>query len=204
MTQKQQSPQTGSFTLGVIADTHVPDQQKALDPRILPLFESRRVKAILHAGDVSTPAVLEDLGRVAPVYAVQGNRDWLWLGDLPKTRHLSFNEASIGLAHGHGGWLHYLLDWSVFKLFGVNLERLALRLRTQLPPSDVIVFGHAHLVMNRRINGQLYFNPGSPHFPQPKNPAPSLGLLHIVSGGEVRGEIIDLDGRLIRAGAPKK
>ncbi|MCC7129291.1 MAG: metallophosphoesterase family protein [Anaerolineae bacterium] len=204
MSQEPQSPPASPFTLGVIADTHVPDRRKALDPRILPLFEFCGVRAILHAGDVSAPAVLEDLRRVAPVFAVRGNRDWLWLGSLPPTRHLSFNGVSIGLTHGHGGWLRYLLDWPVYKLFGVNLERLALRQQAQFPPSNVIVFGHAHLIMNRRINGQLYFNPGSPHFPQPKKPVPSLGLLHIENGGKVRGEIIDLEGCPIHSNASMK
>lgn len=191
------------LTLGVIADTHIPDRQKALDPRILPLFETRQVSAILHAGDISSPATLEALARVAPVYAVQGNRDWLWLGSLPLIRRLSFNGVEVGLAHGHGGWLHYILDRPVFMLFGVNVERLIARLQSNLPDSDVVVFGHTHLALNRRIDGRLFFNPGSPHFPHRKQPQPSLGLLHIGDEGSVRGEVIDLEGRPICLAAPR-
>lgn len=190
------------LTLGVIADTHIPDRRKALDPRILPLFEARQVSAILHAGDVSAPAVLDALAQVAPVYAVRGNRDWLWLGGLPLVRRLSFNGVEVGLAHGHGGWLHYMLDRPVFTLFGVNVERLVARLQIRLPGSDVVVFGHTHLPLNRRIDGRLFFNPGSPHFPHRRQPQPSLGLLHFGVEGDVRGEVIDLEGRPIHLAAP--
>lgn len=183
--------------MGVIADTHIPDRQKALDPRILPLFKMRRVQAILHAGDVCTPSVLDELSQAAPVYAVQGNRDWLLLGKLPMKRLLQFGGMTIGLAHGHGGWIKYLLDRPALALHGVNFDRFVPRLQAEFPEADAVVFGHAHLTLNQRINGQLFFNPGSPHFPHYKQSAPSLGFLHIRNGGGIRGEIVYLQDQEI-------
>ena len=56
-------------TLGVIADTHVPDRRPDLDPQILPIFLQAKVQTILHAGDVSSQKVLDQLSQIAPVLA---------------------------------------------------------------------------------------------------------------------------------------
>ena len=182
-----------SITLGVIADTHVPDRRRTLDPRILTLLRDRSVQAILHAGDVSAPQVLEELAQIAPVHAVFGNRDWIWLRNLPAEMHLSYGGVTIGMAHGHGGWLTYLLDRPVFMLRGYYHDRLLPRLKIRFPTARVIVFGHGHLALNRWVDGQLFFNPGSPHFPTRTRIAPSIGFLHIRDGGEVSGEIVYLN-----------
>jgi putative phosphoesterase len=181
------------ITLGVIADTHVPDRRRRLDARILPILRSEGVQAILHAGDVSSPEVLTDIENVAPIYAVRGNRDWFLLRHLPKDLVLEFNTVKIGLTHGHGGWINYLKDRPDFFLHGYYHDRLLPRLRAQFPRANVIVFGHGHLPLNRWIDGQLFFNPGSPHFSARRDVLPSLGFLRIKPGGEVCGEIVFLD-----------
>ncbi len=190
------------LTLGVIADTHVPDRRSRLDPQALELFKARNVQAILHAGDVSAPGVLAQLEQIAPVYAVRGNRDWLWLRHLPAERALNFGGVNIGMTHGHFGWLRYLLDRPYYMLHGYRHERLTPRLLPRFPQAQVIVFGHGHLPLNEWRDGQLLFNPGSPHFPSETNLAPSLGFLHLREGNEgeaalwegkpVRGEIVKL------------
>ena len=55
-------------TIGLISDTH-----GYLDPRLKPAFE--RVDAIVHAGDVGGPHVLDFLRDLAPLHAVYGNND---------------------------------------------------------------------------------------------------------------------------------
>ncbi len=70
--------------VGVVADTHIPDRAAALHPGLLPALRAAGVGAILHAGDVSTHAVLEQLGEIAPVRVARGNRDW----NLSKDVHL--------------------------------------------------------------------------------------------------------------------
>lgn len=181
-----------AFTIGVTSDTHVPDRARRLDPRVISLFESSGVGAILHAGDISMPDVLAQLAEAAPVYAVRGNRDWFGLRGLPLQRRLEFGGVQIGLAHGHGGWRRYLIDRVYFARHGYRHERLIPRLVTSFPDVKVIVFGHGHIPLNRWQNGQLLFNPGSPHFPDRKDLAPSVGFLHISAGREVWGEIAEL------------
>jgi hypothetical protein len=178
--------------IGVIADTHVPDRVRHLHPNVTRLFREAGVEIILHAGDITTRSVLRQLGEVAPILAVRGNRDWFWHGELPLKRTLDIEGVTIGLTHGHGSWVNYLLDRSHFLLHGYSHEWLLPRLLAVFPQAQVIVFGHGHLPLNRWMNGQLLFNPGSPHFPDKKDLAPSIGLLHISAGSEVRGEIIEL------------
>ena len=180
-------------TIGVIADTHIPDRVRWLNPRVLEIFHDRQVDVILHAGDVSAPYVLKELEEIAPVHAVRGNRDWLLLSRLPKTLNLEFAGISIGLAHGHGGLKNYLADRLYLLIHDYSHEMLLPRLLETFPNSRVIVFGHGHVPLNSWMDGKLLFNPGSPHFPHTKRIAPSLGILLLSTGGEVKGQIIPLD-----------
>ncbi len=54
--------------IGVVSDTH-----GFYDPRVPPMLEG--VEHILHAGDIGTGQILEQLGEIAPVTAVRGNND---------------------------------------------------------------------------------------------------------------------------------
>ena len=177
------------ITLGVVADTHVPDRARELAPVVLTEFRAAGVDTILHAGDVSIPEVLEELNQVAPVIAVQGNRDIFKLNQLPLTHVGTWNGVKIGLTHGHAPWHEYLVDRVYFMNTGYHHERLIPRLLKSFEDVDVIVFGHGHFPLNQRHDGRLLFNPGSPHFPGVKQLRPSIGFLHISSGGDVRAEI---------------
>lgn len=181
------------LTLGVIADTHVPDRRRSLDRRVLEIFQAAGVSEILHAGDVSVPRVLSELEELAPVHAVRGNRDWLALSHLPYHSRLICAGINIGLTHGHGRWWNYILDRVEYLTRGYRLEMFQPRLLETFPDARVIVFGHTHRPLNQWVQGVLLFNPGSPHFPDIKSITPSVGLLRIHEGGEVAGEIIDLD-----------
>jgi putative phosphoesterase len=183
------------ITIGVIADTHIPDRARTLHPQVLELFREAGVQAILHAGDISTPATLQRLNEVAPVHAVRGNRDWVALGNLPLTLQIPFGGVVVGLTHGHGPLLNYLMDRMDYLLRGYRLEMFVPRLLRAFPEADVIVFGHTHRALNHRVDGKLVFNPGSPHFPDPKSSAPSVGLLRVLDEGKVEGEIKPLPRR---------
>lgn len=180
------------ITVGVVADTHIPDRRRVLDAHLLAALRDARVDAILHAGDVSVPSVLTQLGQVAPVYAVRGNRDWVALRHLPVLRQITFGPVLIGLVHGHGRPWRYIVDRIAYLMAGYRLEMFAPRLLSAFPEARVVVFGHTHRAVNAWVNGKLLFNPGSPHFPDEKDALPSYGLLHILPGGEVNGEILTL------------
>lgn len=177
--------------LGVLADTHIPDRAVGLNPEIAEVFLEAGVQAILHAGDVSTPRVLEELSRIAPVTAVKGNRDLYRLSYLPRKCSLSYEGVGVGLTHGHGSLRDYLIDKAHYLIFGIQEERFIHRVMAYFPDAQVIVFGHTHLRLNARIKGKLLFNPGSACCMQADSTRPSLGLLRL-HDGKADGEIIEL------------
>lgn len=178
--------------LGVLADTHIPDRAPELPSQVLQRFREASVSAILHAGDVSVPRVLRQLGEIAPVYAVLGNRDIYALRQLPLQVRLNFEGISVGMAHGHGTFSSYMVDKIQRQLHGRLVERYIQRMLLTFPNTDVIVFGHLHVPSNLHIDGKLLFNPGSTSYPWPRSDPPTFGLLFLEQGGGSHGEIIEL------------
>lgn len=158
--------------IGVLSDTHIPGRGRVLPARIFDAFAD--VAMILHAGDVASLQVLDDLRTLAPVYAVRGNVDppELW-PQLPMRREVSAGEVRIGLIHGHG-----------------TLGRTEERAREAFRDADVacIVFGHSHDPLCEMREGVLLFNPGSPT-DRRRQAQHSYGML-TVTGTHVEGEII--------------
>jgi uncharacterized protein len=159
--------------IGVISDTHIPRAARELPKRINEIFKD--VSMILHAGDLETPSVLDDLALIAPVTAVSGNMDRMpELNPMKRSVEIDGEKVRIGLIHGWGA--PYDLPMRALGEFE--------------PKPDCIVFGHSHQPFNEYLAGVLMFNPGSP---TDKRFAPyfSVGIL-TVSGGAVTGEIIKL------------
>lgn len=177
------------LTLGILADTHIPDRARDLPPEVLEIFQEAGVSAILHAGDVIQERVLATLEALAPVYAVRGNRDIYFLRHLPKRWLLRCGPVTIGMVHSHGTLKDYLTDKAIHLLRGAPFARFEGRARRTFPQAKVVVFGHIHHPVNRQVGEQLLFNPGSPVVPIFKHLPPSVGLLHIDPDGRVRGEI---------------
>ena len=122
--------------LGVISDTH-----NFFDPQIPELF--RGVEHILHAGDIGSPAILQELQLIAPVTAVSGNTD------DPGFRYALTQTLALA---GHKFLLHHI----------VNPHRVDDRVQELLArhQPDVVVFGHSHKPFSETLNGTFFFNPG--------------------------------------------
>lgn len=180
-------------TLGVLADTHVPDRKQQLAPVVLRIFREANVSAILHAGDITSRRVLHTLENIAPVYAVRGNRDWVALGKLPFECILNIAGIRLALTHGHGRWWEYLRDRVVYLFAGYKPEIFQARLLENYSSAQVIIFGHTHRALNQWVDGKLLFNPGTPHRLQTNQTPPSVGLLHIGATGAVESKIVLLD-----------
>ncbi len=183
------------ITLGVIADTHVPDRSRAVPPAVFEIFERAGVQAILHAGDFTSQAVFEQLDRIAPVYAVRGNRDIWAMRHLPRTRILTFGGVSIGMAHGHGSLRDYLSDKWRYYTGGIGISVFEQRALDAFAAQSVqaVVFGHIHVPINRRVGERLLFNPGTTSTPLYADGPRTVGLLHL-RNGQARGVIVALDG----------
>ena len=131
------------YRIGVISDTHVPSRAARVPDAALRHFED--VEQILHAGDLSTLAVLDQLEAYAPVEAVQGNveREEV-IAALPLKREIVVGGCAIGLVHILGERKHY-----------------ARTARLEFPDARVVVFGHSHIPYVEETGGLLLLNPGS-------------------------------------------
>lgn len=160
-----------AFTVGLLADTHIPHRLGRLPQAVLDALAGCDV--ILHAGDVDDPAALEPLRAIAPVYAVRGNFHVMDLSDggaaLPATVELELAGARVVLVHGHrpgfvGFWLKGLhvaaLRLGLTSNSALN-RRIARRLARLYQQADVIVFGHAHKPHVEWIGQTLLVNPGA-------------------------------------------
>lgn len=184
---------TPLLTVGIIADTHIPDRVSDLHPDILPLFRSAGVSHILHAGDISLPGVLDLLRQVAPVTAVRGNRDIL-TGSLRILEELELGGVRINLLHGHGGWMRYFWDKMLHFRYGYQLERYVPYLLHSSQDAQVVIFGHTHRPVIAWREGRLLINPGSSSFGISPDGLPTVGLLYIYPGKKFQAEIVPLNG----------
>jgi uncharacterized protein len=180
-------------TLGVLSDTHIPDRARELPPRLLEIFRSEEVDAILHAGDICTASVLQELEQIAPVHAVCGNRDIYTLRHLPAQVNLTFAGFKVGMVHGHGRLHNYLADKAHFLVFGLQEDRYKKRVIEALPGVDVMVFGHLHHRIYEWVEGVLLLNPGSACCPDgySGNP-PSVVVLRLQPESQAVVEFFDL------------
>jgi hypothetical protein len=145
--------------LAVIADTHMPRGR-----RRLPIERLREADLILHAGDFSTAAVLDELEAIGPpVVAVHGNVDEPALRErLPEAREIEVEGARIALLHDAGPGKG-------------RLERMRLR----FPEADAVVFGHSHIPLHEQREGFQIFNPGSPT-DRRRQPRHTMGVAEVV------------------------
>jgi putative phosphoesterase len=187
------------LTVGVVADTHIPDRVDQLHPELLSCLKREQVQLILHAGDICTPEVLKGLETVAPVVAVRGNRDWVFVGRLPLVRNLELGGVPVTLMHGHGGLYSYIKTKIRFLLHGYTFKLLMPVLKQAVPQARVIVFGHSHYAENVWKEERLYFNPGSASH-NLNTGATSFGLLKFYPSKKVDGAIFPLNGYVIQRG----
>jgi putative phosphoesterase len=186
--------------VGVVADTHIPDRARALHPQLVPALTAAKVDLILHAGDISIPSVLEELEKVAPIRAVRGNRDWSFGNALPLVLHLELAGVPVILLHGHGGWWNYLKDKGRYMIEGYQFERYQKMMVELAPEARVFVFGHTHQFENVKMGDKVIFNPGTANAGYRSDIPSSIGFLYFYTGGEVKGEILKLNGFRNRAG----
>ena len=135
--------------IGLISDTHIPDRAKILPTKVLEAFSD--VELILHAGDLTSPKVIEELENLAPVMAVQGNMDRVNGIDLPKAKVIEAEGLKIGVIHGE---VYPRADTD-------QLLYLAKELNV-----DILVSGHSHQPKIEQKDGVLLLNPGSPIVPR--------------------------------------
>jgi uncharacterized protein len=155
-----------------LADTHAPRRWKSCPP---PVAEQLRgADLILHAGDVCTAAVLDELSTYAPLLAVLGNNDGPDVAEwgAPETLQADLDGLQVAMLHDSG----------------VAPGRLR-RLRRQFPDAGLVVFGHSHIPLDESGDGLRILNPGSPT-DRRRQPRGTLAVLTIESGQLVEARIV--------------
>jgi predicted phosphodiesterase len=113
---------------------------------------------------------------------------------------LTLANVPLVLMHGHNGLVNYVRDKFLYIRDGYKFERYQKKLVKLAPEARVIVFGHTHRVVNKVIDGQLWFNPGSAGFSFREDALPTIGVLRFYDKGKVRGEVLKLDGFRLQKG----
>lgn len=150
------------YQIGVISDTH-----GLLRPEAVECL--RDSDLILHAGDIGSSIVMEELSRIAPVVGVRGNCDrdpWAYSYDLEE------------LVEVNGTFVYLLHD-----LVGLTIDPGAADVK-------VVVAGHTHEPSREIKNSVLYFNPGSAG-PKRYNKPVSLGKI-ILKNNQIETQWVEV------------
>ena len=117
----------------IISDTH-----GLLRPEALTAIQG--CDLILHAGDIGSSDILDQLSQIAPVQAVRGNNDLNlpWAANIPD--HLSLD----------------LNGWQTLLIHDIADVPALLAANTRL-----IITGHSHKPLIEWRDNRLYLNPGS-------------------------------------------
>jgi putative phosphoesterase len=150
--------------IAVLSDTHAPRRWKHCPDAVARVLDG--ADAILHAGDVCTAGVLEQLGAWAPVYAVLGNNDGpdVTAWGAPETLELELGGVRLAMTHDSG-----------------PAKGRPARLRRLFPDAQLVVFGHSHIPWDETHDGQRSFNPGSPS-DRRRQPHGTVGELSLADG----------------------
>jgi uncharacterized protein len=158
----------------VLSDTHAPRRWKSCPPAVA--AQLRGADLILHAGDVCTASVLDELAQYAPVTAVTGNNDGpdvaAW-GAAP-TAALTIEGLRVAMIHDSG-----------------PATGRPVRMRALFPEASLVVFGHSHIPLDAAGGGVRIFNPGSPT-DRRRQPHGTLGVLHVADGALIDARIVEV------------
>lgn len=119
--------------IGVISDTHGLLRQEALQAL-------RGAELIIHAGDVGSQVILQELEEIAPVVAIRGNIDRArWASILPEREVVEVGEHTLYMLH----------------------DLKALDIDPVISGFSAVISGHSHRPGIEWRQGVLYLNPGS-------------------------------------------
>jgi hypothetical protein len=135
----------GGLRIAVVADTHSQPH-----PKTAAQLTALAPDAILHGGDIGELAVLEELARIAPVFAVRGNIDTT-ARELPDV-------LTISLTRDGETRLRILLTH--IAVYGPKL-RAEVAAAARKAKAQLVVCGHSHVPFIGSDRGLTVFNPGS-------------------------------------------
>lgn len=156
--------------IGIISDTH-----GLLRSQVFDVFVG--VEHIIHAGDVGPADILTELEAIAPVTAVWGNTDGFEIRKrVPEVAHVELGGVPVVVLHG-------------MQLGSPTPEKAA----AKYGGAGLVVFGHSHRPVIRRVGATLAVNPGSAGPVRFRDPV-TVALAEVVDGA-VTARLVELDAR---------
>jgi putative phosphoesterase len=159
-------------SVGLVSDTH-----GWVHPFLHEAFAG--CECIVHAGDIGSQEVLDELETIAPVHAVKGNIDGGELRFLPVERVDEVAGKRIAVLHIAGN---------------PRRPRPAARALIARERPDVLVVGHTHVPVVGRVGDTLWINPGAAGI-EGHHDLRFAALLHIEADGELAMDRIHLGSR---------
>ena len=156
--------------LALISDTH-----NLLRPEVLDYL--RTADVILHGGDISRQAVVDQLREIAPLYVVRGNNDKDWAEAIP-------HDLTVEL----GGLRFYLVHKKA-------------EIPRDLTGVDVVLYGHSHKYAQEVKDGVLWINPGSCG-PRRFNQEITMAMMELREDGTYTVNKIEISHPVKQAPAP--
>ena len=144
--------------VAVLSDTHGLLRDEVLEQLIT-------CEAILHAGDIGKPEILDKLKEIAPLYVVRGNIDKeKWAEEIPE--ELCFNLFGFGIyiVHNKKHIRKEIVDSTdnVDVIFKNNSNfKHSLGADLGIGNIDFIITGHSHKYEERQEKEIFFLNPGS-------------------------------------------
>ena len=163
-----------SMRIGLLADTHIPEAAEKLPAEIMEAFQG--VDLILHAGDIYSLSVLDDLEHIAPVLAARGDDDY---GDALTDKRVK-EKHNLKL-DGRNLWLVHDRQLSFNTIYASWFTNNQSEQEGSSNP-DIIVCGHEHRPIVERVYDILYVSPGSPTFQDYHRGLGTVGILDFNSG----------------------
>ncbi|MCJ7957908.1 MAG: metallophosphatase family protein [Pseudomonas sp.] len=152
------------MNVGVISDTH-----GLLRPEAFAALQG--CELIIHAGDIGSPEIIEQLARIAPLQAVRGNNDQdaAWAAQVPDHLDIDVN------------------GWQTLVVHDIADVPALLDAKTRL-----VITGHSHKPLIEWRGATLYVNPGSAGRRRFKLPV-TLAVLEVLEASIEPGLIALLD-----------
>jgi putative phosphoesterase len=151
--------------IALVSDTHLPRFGRRLPTALMESLAAEGPELVLHLGDHTDGAAVEELARIAAVDAVAGNNDPEELvARFGLRRIVEIAGFRIGLTHGHLGTGRTTPDRALATFAGDVV--------------DIVAFGHSHVPLVQWRGDVLLVNPGSPT-DRRRQPCPTFALLEL-------------------------
>lgn len=116
--------------VAILSDTHGLLREEVVQ-------ELKQADVVLHAGDINTQELVDEMASYAPLYIVRGNNDKEWAEHIPHDVSVNIEDVRIYMVH--------------------NKKEIP----KDLCDVDIILYGHSHKYDSYEKDGIRYLNPGS-------------------------------------------